>query len=98
MTTFLHVHNNPERVPTSEPPSPLYGLVDGLEAGQEGVVVVGADLVLIDKISVQIVELPVTLLHSRPLEDGESVRYSDTNTRLKMTRFYCVFTVFLLCF
>ena len=51
---------------TSQSPSPLDGLVDALEAGQQCIVVVGADLVLVDQVSVHIVQLPVALLHGDP--------------------------------
>lgn len=62
---------------TSQPPCALYSQVDGLETGQESVVVVGADFILVDEISVQIVQLSVSLLHRRP--EGKQMSTSRTN-------------------
>ena len=53
-------------IPTSQSPRPLDGLVDTLEAGQQCIVVVGADLVLVDQVSVHVVQLPIALLHGDP--------------------------------
>lgn len=46
-------------------------LVDRLQPGQQGVVVVGANFILADKIPVQIVQLSVASLHRCPGEDSE---------------------------
>lgn len=54
--------------PTSQSSSPLDGLVDRLEAAQQRAVVVGADLVLIDQIPVEMVQLSVMLLHRSSAE------------------------------
>lgn len=35
--------------------------------------VVGSDLVFVDEVSVQVVQLPVTLLHGRPAEEQRAL-------------------------
>ena len=54
---------------TSQSSCPLYGLVDRLETGEQRVVVVGADLVLVDQVPVEVIEFDVSLLHGPPAQE-----------------------------
>ena len=63
-------------LPTPEPACPLNGLVHSLKAGQKSIVIVGTDFVFVDQISVEVIQLNVTLLHGLPVrQEGKSVIY-----------------------
>lgn len=51
---------------TSEFARSLNGLVNGLETSQQSVVIVGADLVFLDQVPVEVIQLSVALLHHGP--------------------------------
>lgn len=51
---------------TPQLPSSLDGLVNRLQAGDEGIVVIGADLVFVKQVSVQVIKLDVALFHVPP--------------------------------
>lgn len=51
---------------TSEFARSLNGLVDGLETSQQSVVIVGADLVFLYQVPVEVVQFSIALLHHCP--------------------------------
>ena len=60
---------------TSQPACLLNGLVDYLQVVQEFHVVAAANLVACNQVSVEVVQLAITLLHSRPEHNGAYVQY-----------------------